>query len=160
RGQAFSYLRLVESVAPKAENEKSLFDGLDTSVVGIAAGNPEAQETLRIAQDQVEMAIRDFDARKPWLIVKHLVEGQQQLQKVIKTYFQYSMKSGDKTYPLVIHAAGREEMDFNEAVNKALGLEMEALVDPPGTERGDGFGASLPQEILRVATPGQRLTVT
>ena len=123
RGQSFSYLRLVESVAPKVENEKSIFDGLDTSIVGIAAGNPAAQETLRITQDQVEMAIRDFDARKPWMIVRHLVEGARQLRKVVKTYYQNSMKPADQKYPLVIHKAVRQDLDSNEAVNKALGLE-------------------------------------
>jgi hypothetical protein len=160
RGQSFSYLRLVESVAPKVENEKSIFDGLDTSIVGIGAGNPTVQETLRIVQNHVEKAIRDFDARKPWMIVRHLVEGKRQLQNVFEPYFQDSMKPGDKKYPLIIHKAAREEMDFNEAVNKALGLEMEALVDPPETARSDGFAASVPRETFRVVTPGQRLTVT
>jgi LmbE family N-acetylglucosaminyl deacetylase len=159
-GQSFSYLRLVESVAPKVENEKSIFDGLDTSIVGIGAGNPAAQETLRSVQNQVETAIRDFDARKPWLIVRHLVEGARQLREVVKTYYQYSMKPGDKKYPLIIHKAVREDMDLNEAVNKALGLEMEALVDPPETARSDGLSASVPRESLQVATPGQRFTVT
>jgi LmbE family N-acetylglucosaminyl deacetylase len=160
RGQSFSYLRLVESVAPKVENEKGVFDGLDTSVVGIAAGNPAAQEALRIVQDQVEMAVRDFDARKPWLIVRHLVEGALQLRKVTKTFFQDSMKPGDEKYPLMIHKAGRKDLDFNEAVNRALGLEMEALVDPPETARSDGLAAFAPRETFRVATPGQRFTVT
>jgi LmbE family N-acetylglucosaminyl deacetylase len=159
-GQSFSYLRLVESVAPKVENEKSIFDGLDTSIVGIAAGNPAAQETLRIAQDHVEMAIREFDARKPWMIVRHLVEAKRQLQTVFEPFFKESMKPGDKKYPLIIHKAAREEMDLNEAVNKALGLEMEALVDPPETARSDGLAASLPRESFHVATPGQRFTVT
>jgi len=159
-GQSFSYLRLVESVAPKVENEKSIFDGLDTSVVGIGAGNPEAQETLRIVQDQVEMAVRDFDARKPWLIVRHLVEGARRLREVVKTYYQNSVKPGDKKYPLVIRKAARKDMDFNEAVNKALGLEMKALVDPPETARSDGLAASVTQETFAVATPGQRFTVT
>jgi LmbE family N-acetylglucosaminyl deacetylase len=159
-GQSFSYLRLVESVAPKVENEKSIFDGLDTSIVGIGAGNLAAQETLRNVQDQVEMAIRDFDARKPWLIVRHLVEGARQLREVVKTYYQYSMKPGDKKYPLVIHKAGRKDTDFNEAVNKALGLEIEALVDPPETARSDGPAASVPRESFQVVTRDQRLTVT
>src|SRR5262245_35897443 len=150
RGQSFSYLRLVESVAPKVENEKSIFDGLDTSIVGIAVGNPEAQEMLRIVQDHVETAIRDFDARKPWLIVRHLVEGRRRLQKVTKTFFQHSMEPGDKTYPLVIHAATRQDLEFNEAVNKALALEMEALVDPPETARSDGLAASVPRETFLV----------
>src|SRR5215510_7727600 len=160
RGQSYSYLRLVESVAPKVENEKSIFDGLDTSVVGIAAGNPAAQATLRITQDQVEMAIRDFDARKPWLIVKHLVEGARQLRTVVKTYYQDSMKPADQKYPLVIHKAVRKDMDFNEAVNKALGMEMEALVDPPETARSDALTSSVPRETFHVATLGQRFTVT
>jgi hypothetical protein len=160
RGQAFSYLRLVESVGPKVDNEKSIFDGLDTSVVGIAAGNPAAQETLRITQDQVEMAIRDFDARKPWLIVRHLVEGARQLRKVVKTYYQDSMKPADQKYPLVIHKAVRKDMDFSEAVNKALGLEMEALVDPPETARSNVLASSVPRETFHLATPGQRFTVT
>jgi LmbE family N-acetylglucosaminyl deacetylase len=159
-GQSFSYLRLVESVAPKVENEKSIFDGLDTSVVGIGAGNPEAQETLRIVEDQVEMAVRDFDARKPWLIVRHLVEGARRLREVVKTYYQNSVKPGDKKYPLVIRKAARKDMDFNEAVNKALGLEMEALVDPPETARSDGLAASVPRETFHVVTRGQRFTVT
>jgi hypothetical protein len=159
-GQSFSYLRLVESVAPKVDNEKSIFDGLDTSIVGIGAGNPAAQETLRIAQDQVETAIRDFDARKPWLLVRRLVEGARQLRRVVKTYYQRSMRSGDKTYPLILHKVGPLDLELNEAVNKAMGLEMEALVDPPETARSDVLAASVPHETFAVATPGQRFTVT
>jgi LmbE family N-acetylglucosaminyl deacetylase len=158
-GQSFSYLRLVESVAPKVDNEKSIFDGLDTSIVGIGAGNQAAQETLRIVQDQVETAIRDFDARKPWLIVRHLVEGARQLRGITKTYYQHSMKSGDKTYPLIIHKAVRLDLELNEAVDKALGLEMEALVGPPEAAGGDGRSAPVPPESLQVATRGQRFTV-
>jgi LmbE family N-acetylglucosaminyl deacetylase len=159
-GQSFSYLRLVESVAPKVDNEKSVFDGLDTSIVGIGAGNQSAQETLRIVQDHVEMAIRNFDARKPWLIVRHLVEGARQLRGVTKTYYQRSMKPGDNTYPLTIHKAARKDLELNEAVNKALGLEMEALVGPPETAGSDGLSAPVQRESFQVATRGQRFTVT
>jgi LmbE family N-acetylglucosaminyl deacetylase len=156
RGQSFSYLQLVESVAPKVENEKSIFDGLDTSIVGIAAGNPAAQEALRGVQDQVEMAIREFDARKPWLIVRHLVEGKRRLLQAMQTVLRASMRPGDKILPLI----GRKEMDFDQAVNMALGLEMEALVDPPETGRSGEFAAPFPQETFRVAIPGQRFTIT
>jgi LmbE family N-acetylglucosaminyl deacetylase len=156
-GQSFSYLRLVESVAPKVENEKSIFDGLDTSIVGIAAGNPAAQEALRIVQDNVETAIRDFDARKPWLIVKHLVEGKRQLQKAIQTVLRSSMRPGNHIYRLIVR---KEILDFDQAVNTALGLEMEALVDPPETTRSDGLTSSVPRETFRVATRDQRFTVT
>src|SRR5262249_54153686 len=128
--------------------------------VGIGAGNPEAQETLRIVQDQVEMAVRDFDARKPWLIVRHLVEGARRLREVVKTYYQNSLKPGDKKYPLVIRKAARTDIDFNEAVNRARGVEMEALVDPPETARSDGIASSVPRETFAVAPPGQRFTVT
>jgi LmbE family N-acetylglucosaminyl deacetylase len=160
RGTSFSYLRLVESVAPKVENEKSIFDGLDTSIVGIGAGNPVAQETLRIVQDHVETAIRNFDARKPWLIVRHLVEGARQIRGVTKTYYQRSMKPGDNTYPLIIHKAVRKDLELNEAVHKALGLEMEALVGPPETAGSDGLSAPVQRESFQVATRGQRFTVT
>jgi LmbE family N-acetylglucosaminyl deacetylase len=156
RGQAFSYLRLVESVAPKVENEKSIFDGLDTSILGIAAGNPAAQEALRGVQDLVEMAIREFDARKPWLIVRHLVEGKRKLQTAIRTVFRGSMRPGNKIYSLIADL----ELEFDQAVNKALGLEMNALVDPPETGRSDEFAASSPRETFRVAIPGQKFAIT
>jgi LmbE family N-acetylglucosaminyl deacetylase len=156
RGQSFSYLQLVESVAPKVENEKSIFDGLDTSIVGIAAGNPAAQVALRGVQDQVEMAIRNFDARKPWLIVKHLVEGKRQLQQAIKTSLRDSMKPGNKILPLI----GRKELDFDIAVSEALGLEIDVLVDPPETGRSGEFAAFSPRETFRVAIPGQQFTIT
>jgi LmbE family N-acetylglucosaminyl deacetylase len=156
RGQSFSYLQLVESVAPKAENEKSIFDGLDTSFTGIAPGNLSAHGVLRGVQDQVEMAIKDFDARKPWLIVRHLVEGKRQLQQAIKTVLRDSMKPGNNVYPLI----AKKELDFDQAVNKALGLEMDVLVDPPETGRTGEFAAFSPRETFRVAIPGQRFTVT
>src|SRR5262245_1868491 len=156
RGQSFSYLRLVESVAPKLEDEKSIFDGLDTSIVGIAAGNPAAQEALRGVRDLVEMAIREFDARKPWLIVRQLVEGKRQLQHAIKTVLRDSMRPDNNILPLI----GRIEMDFDQAVNKAVGVEMDALVDPPGTGQSGECAASFPRETFRVATPGQKFTIT
>jgi LmbE family N-acetylglucosaminyl deacetylase len=156
RGQSFSYLQLVESVASKVENEKSVFDGLDTSIAGIAAGNPAAQAALRGAQDQVEMAIKDFDARKPWLILRRLVEGKRLLQTAIKTVLRDSMNPDNKIYTLI----ARKELDLNEAVNKALGLEIDALVDPAETSRSGEFATSSPRETFRVAIPGQQFTIT
>jgi LmbE family N-acetylglucosaminyl deacetylase len=156
RGQSFSYLQLVESVAPKIENEKGVFDGLDTSIAGIAAGNPAAQMALRGVQDQVELAIKDFDARKPWLIVRHLVEGKRRLQQAMKTVLRDSMRPGNKILPLI----GRKEMDFDEAMNKALGLEMDVLVDPPEAGRSGEFAGFAPRETFRVAIPGEQFTIT
>ena len=61
-GSAFSSVQFVETVLPQAENEQSLFDGLDTTITGLAklaASSVNITVELGEMQNQVETAIKN-----------------------------------------------------------------------------------------------------
>ena len=78
KGSSISELRLVDTVLPKQdEPEQSPFDGLDTTIMGMAtlANTPALDEVFRQLQDSIDAALADYDARRSWTVVPHLVEG-------------------------------------------------------------------------------------
>ncbi len=143
-GSSLSGVMLADSAIPKVENEKSIFDGIDTTILGIAklTGSTNFSPELTEISNRVEAAISKFDALKPWVVVSDLAAGTKATRALI-----------------VLFLLGNKAQEFNDAMNKALGLVMEALVDP---ERASGGPASFfaLRETFNVAIPGQRFSLT
>ena len=57
--------------------EESLFDGLDTTITGMAtlADTPDLNAAFTQLQESVDAALNDYDARRPWTVVPHLAGG-------------------------------------------------------------------------------------
>jgi LmbE family N-acetylglucosaminyl deacetylase len=161
RGQSFSYLRLVESVGPQAASEQSIYDGLTLDTSGVAA---EVARLEAGALAEAEQSVREFDARRPWAVVPRLVAGAKQVQQAL-------IRLGQERIPIPVKSEEELNRDplrgrltlraeaFNEAVNKALSLTFDVLVDPANPPSGP-FAMMQPRETFAVAIPGQQFSIT
>jgi LmbE family N-acetylglucosaminyl deacetylase len=159
-GSAFSGVQLVESEIPKVGTEKSLFDGLDTSIAGMSKlAGPSLNLTTELAaiSNQVDSAIRKFDARQPWAAAPELASGMRATRELIMKVEGSQIQAAQKDHLLFL--LRNKEREFNDAMNKALGLVMEVLVDPEKPAEGP-MSFFQPRETFRVAIPGQRFTLT
>ncbi len=153
-GDFFSTLQLVESAIPKIENETSIFGGIDTTLTGVAKLHhnksyllPELSE----ASNAVEMAISKFNAREPWMIAEELASGMRNIRKAIQKV-NGSLIRADWLWILE-----NKEVEFNEAMNKILGLSIETLVESD-KPTSNPVGFMQPRETFSVAIPGQKFS--
>ncbi|HEX9005069.1 MAG TPA: PIG-L family deacetylase [Blastocatellia bacterium] len=158
-GSAFSSWLLEESVLGKTEKEQSVFDGLDTTIPGLAtlAGSTNISAELTAIHNSIEAAIKKFDARQPWLTASDLAAGRKATQALIEKVNASAIEVASKDHLLFL--LGNKENEFNDAMNKALGLVMEVLVDADRPAEGAG-GFFQPRETFNVAIPGQKFSLT
>ncbi len=158
-GASRSGVLLADSAIPKVENEQSMFDGIDTTILGIAklAGSTNFAPELTEISNRVEAAISKFDALKPWVVASDLAAGTKATRALIEKVKASSPEAANKDH--VLFLLGNKEQEFNDAMHKALGLVMEVLVDP---ERASERPASpfAPRETFHVAIPGQQFSLT
>lgn len=160
-GSSISSWFLEESLAGKRQTEASVFEGLDTTILGLAklAGSTNLTPELTALNSSIEAAIQKFDARQPWLTATDLAAGKKTTQALIEKVKASSIAADNKDQLLFL--LGNKESEFNDAMNKALGLVMAVLVDPPqATGGGPGGGFGGPRETFTVAIPDQQFTLT
>src|SRR3989441_1466094 len=158
-GASRSGVMLADSGIAKVENEESMFDGIDTTILGIAqlAGATSFSPALTEISQRVEAAISKFDALKPWIVVSDLAAGTKATRALIEKVKASSPEAANKDH--VLFLLGNKEQEFNDAMNKALGLVMEVLVDPERASEGPASFFAL-RETFHVAIPGQRFSLT
>jgi len=158
-GSSLSAVMLADSAIPQVANEQSMFDGIDTTILGLAklAGSTNFLPELTEISQRVEAAISKFDALKPWVVASDLAAGTKATRALFEKV-KASLPDAANT-DHVLFLLGNKEQEFNDAMNKALGLVMEALVDP---ERASAGPASFfaRRETFHVAIPGQRFSLT
>ena len=156
KGSSISELRLVDTVLPKQdEPEQSPFDGLDTTIMGMAtlANTPALDEVFRQLQDSIDAALADYDARRSWTVVPHLVEGVKATRSLIEKV--QGIDLDDATRAHLLFLLRNKEQEFMGAANAALGVSLEVLVQPAGSQ--EGFFRS--PETFTVAIPGQKFSI-
>src|SRR5262245_55582327 len=128
-GSSLSAVMLADSAIPQVENEQSMFDGMDTTILGIAqlAGSTNLSPDLTEISKRVEAAISKFDALKPWVVASDLAAGTKATRALIEKVKASSPEDANRDH--VLFLLGNKEQEFNDAMNKALGLVMEDLVD-------------------------------
>ncbi len=157
-GDFFSTVQLAESAIPKVENETSIFDGIDTTLTGLAKpyqNEIDLRPELNEAASAIEMAISKFNAREPWTIAEELASGMRNIRKAMEKVKASNVAAKEQ----LLFLLGNKERECNEAMNKALGLAIEVVVDPerPTTS---GMGFMQPSETFAVAIPGQQFKFT
>ena len=151
KGSSVSELRLVDttlSEQPKSEN--TLFDGLDTTISGMAklANIPTLNAEFAQLQNSVDAAASDYDARQPWTIVPHLVSGLRTTRGLIEKIQEADINSSEQSHLLFL--LRNKEQEFMRAANAALGVSLEVFVQPTGERSLDTF---------TVAIPGQKFSI-
>jgi LmbE family N-acetylglucosaminyl deacetylase len=158
-GSSLSRVMLADSAIPQVANETSLFDGMDTTLPGIAQlpGAARFSPALTEISQHVEAALRTFDALRPWVVASDLAAGMQVTRALIAQVKAASLDAATKDH--VLFLLGNKEHEFNEAMPRALGLVMEALVDPEPAPEGPASRFAR-RDTFHVAIPGQRFSLT
>lgn len=161
-GPDASPYRLYASRVSAKDKETGFFDGIDTSLGGIADYAPADQAgwiraKLNSINSLVEQATQSYSINAPEKIAPLLARGlvetealmQQIQQKPLPENARYNM----------LHELGVKKIQFNTALAQALGLSIEAVVsNGDGSGRGHyGRGSS---STFQSAIPGQSFQVT
>lgn len=123
RGRQTSGMTLLESKAAKVEKETSVFDGIDTSITGIAALTNNSEEPFRqklaALQATAEEALRSYDAMAPEKIVPILARGYKQAEEA-----EWSTRK-----PASKFFVRQKKAEFAESLQMAAGVVVDALAD-------------------------------
>ncbi len=163
-GDRFTYYKLVDSVTPLVQgHEVSFFDGLDTSIAGLAdrlgseqSKMPNFRRELERLQSLVSKASADVDHS-----FEPLLEGSALAEKLSSQLAQSSVSQTAKFAILPSLQTKREQ--FAEAANLAAGIKLNAQVDAPVAATADAAFMAVPGESFRViahftsATPVERV---
>ena len=151
KGSSSTELQLINTtLSEHPKSEDSLFDGLDTTIMGMArlANAPALNSEFTQLQESVNAAGRDYDARQPWTIVPHLAGGLKTTRSLMKKIQEVDLDSSTEAHLLFL--LRNKEQEFMTAANAALGLSLEVLVQSAGTRSSETF---------TVATPGQKFSI-
>lgn len=153
KGSAVTELRLVDTTltAEKEKPEESLFDGIDTTLKGMAkVANTSALDTeFTQLQESIDAAVRDYDARQPWTVVPHLANGLKTTRALIENVQRIDLNDNTRSHLLFL--LRNKEQEFMAAASAALGLSLEVLVQPAAETRSS--------ETFNVAIPGQKFSI-
>ncbi len=164
-GDRFTFYRLVDSVLPstvgKDGHEKSFFDGIDTTLPGLAARlGAEEKKVPQLRQQLTEISQRDTEAanlakgNNPAATARPLMEIVAELQRV-STEINRSGLSAATKLDLMTRLADKQQR-AETALNLALGVTLSADVS-----LGDGRNTSVPKEsnALTAVSPDQEFVV-
>ncbi len=142
--------------------EHSFFDGIDTSLAGIASLAPGQHPFLTAGLHQIALSIdqatRTFTASQPAKLVPLLAAGMKQTQLLMEKVTASSLSPLEKHN--VNHELAVKEAQFNSAIIEALGITLNAVVAPASPDRGRSGFATDPQDTFTTAVPGQSFGVT
>ncbi len=146
RGPISSSLILIDSKVVSPRPERSIFEGIDTTIPGIArlAGLPEGslRAELQAIDTAVKRALDEYQPLDPARLVPTLVAGWRATRAARETL---------KTLPEVGDAARAEadfllafkESDFTDALVRAAGVIIDPLADQETVVQGGRFGVSV-----------------
>jgi LmbE family N-acetylglucosaminyl deacetylase len=157
--------RVSSSGVSSTEQEKSFFDGVDVSLMGmasLAAGSAASQtaflrEGLGKISGLVEQAVKAYAIAAPEKTAPFLREGLQAADGLIAQVEKSGLTAQEK-YDL-LHELRVKRVQFNDALVEALGLKLRAQVAPaqeatgPFARFGDG------NDTFVTAVPGQSFAV-
>lgn len=137
RGSQTSGERLLESTVKTSAKENDIFDGIDTSIKGIAKLTDNSENGLsgRLSdlQDTAEKALKEYDAFAPQRIVPVLARGVKQARE-----------AKDATQnPYTKTLLAEKEREFSKALQTAAGVVVDALSDAETVVAGDATGVSV-----------------
>ncbi|HEX2640847.1 MAG TPA: PIG-L family deacetylase, partial [Pyrinomonadaceae bacterium] len=137
RGKINSGVRLLDSVVAKNEKESSVFDGLDTSIKGIAAltnnTEPLLIEKLNALQAIAQRALAEYQPMSPEKLVPTLVEGYKAAVDA-----EWSTRKPDTKRLLQ-----EKQAEFARAIQLAAGIEVDALANAETIVPGDSTNVAV-----------------
>jgi LmbE family N-acetylglucosaminyl deacetylase len=165
-GPRYTYYKLTDSTLPQAAvaHETDFFDGIDTSLVGLAArlGAEESKvpflrPALESLQKDVDEAIRVFSIHDPSSCALALLGGLNETVLLIKQTSSSGLSAAAKAELMAsLETKGQQ---FEEAAKEALGIFFELTVDQAGPAPAPSYFPRM-EQTLSIAIPGQTFHVT
>jgi LmbE family N-acetylglucosaminyl deacetylase len=120
---------LYASRVSASAKEKTFFDGIDTTLAGIASYAPKDQqaawrEKLNALNTTVESAINEFNAANPAAIAPVLAKGLSQVNALLDELAKSKLPADD-CYNMT-HELKLKQQQFNLALQQSLGLTLMA----------------------------------
>ena len=157
-GQLLSAYHRFGSVVPASEKEESFFDGIDTSLSGIATLAPSGdtgflKDGLARINSAVEDAIAKYSAGHPERTGPPLAAGMKETIALLEQVDKSNLPADAKFN--IHHELEIKRVQFNNALAEALGLSLAATVAPK-TEPNPLMAMFMGDpETFRIAIPGQ-----
>jgi LmbE family N-acetylglucosaminyl deacetylase len=150
------------STVKTADKEDSFFDGIDTSLAGIASlvhsgDTAPLVLALKDIQHHVDTALYADLPAHPEKIAPELATGYKVTQQLIDWVNASSFSAADKAN--VTHELNIKLAQFNTALAEALGLQVNALVMPRTATGANPVPPIVPQDTPPTATPGSEIDV-
>ncbi|MFP5226938.1 MAG: PIG-L family deacetylase, partial [Acidobacteriota bacterium] len=150
------------SLVKTGDKEDSFFDGIDTSLAGIASlahsGDTAPLVTgLKQIQSHVTAALNGDLPAHPEKIAPELASGYTLTQQLIDWVKTSGLSPDDKAN--VTHELNIKLAQFNTALAQALGLEVTALVMPRTAPGPNPFPSLSPEDTPTTVTPGSQVDV-
>jgi LmbE family N-acetylglucosaminyl deacetylase len=164
-GPRYTYYKLTDSTLPKpAGHEADFFDGIDTSLAGLAArlGAEESKvpflrPALISLQKHVDEAAKAYSLQDPSACAAPLLAGRDETEKLVHQLEDSQLPAPAKAELLAVLRGKLGQ--FQEAANESLGIFFEITVDPPGPPPGPSYFPRM-EQTFSIAVPGQTFTVT
>jgi LmbE family N-acetylglucosaminyl deacetylase len=164
-GPRYTYYKLTDSTLPKPSgHETDFFDGIDTSLVGLAArlGAEESKvpflkPSLESLQRHVDDAVKAYSLQDPSGCAAPLLAGRDETEKLVHQLEDSQLAAAAKDELLTTLRTKLEQ--FQQAANESLGIFFEITVDPPGPPPGPSYFPRM-EQTLSIAMPGQSFTAT
>lgn len=141
------------------EDESSFFDGIDTSLPGLATlahtDAPFLKPALLNINEKVTAALLNYIPAHPEKVAPLLHDGYTMTAQLIDQVAASSLSAADK-YNLTFEL-NRKLAQFNDALTESLGLEVSAYAMPPGHD--DLNAKSAPGALSLTVEPGPRVLV-
>lgn len=151
--------RVASGSAALSQGNDGFFSGIDTSIEGIAEDAPPADRDvwkprLKKLEDAVEKAQREYSPAHPGKIAPDLANGLEITHHLLAEV-GLSALPAEARYNMT-HELLVKQRQFNRALAESLGLNLLAVVAPPGSAH---HGFWNPASTFRVAVPGQKFGV-
>jgi LmbE family N-acetylglucosaminyl deacetylase len=163
-GDRFTFYKLVDSVLPstldKDGHEKDFWDGIDTSLPGLAAGLGEEEKKVPLLRQWLGWAAKN---------VREAAEQSEKDQSAATQLLMFALTSLEgatrelensnvsNVAKLDVLARLKEKSEqAQRAFNLAANVSLEATVAPP---MGSGAALAPEADALTVLSPGQNLTI-
>ena len=141
RGPVSSGLVLLDSKVPSPRPEQSIYDGIDTTVPGIArlVGLPEGALRLELQaiDTAAKRALEEYQPADPAKLVPTLINGLRAVRAAREAV--KALNAGDDAKADADFLLAFKESDFSEALVRASGAVIDPLADEETVVQGGRF---------------------
>ena len=145
REPRFSRYKLVESSVGMPKEEKDIFEGIDSTVVGIAdfAGQkaPQLKQALADVQRAAEQAKKDYNPYSTRPVSVTIAQGLRRLREVRAELPKMGLSESEMFE--VDYLLEKKEQDFEDALAQANGVIVDCIADDDTVTPGQTFGVTV-----------------